>query len=368
MIYESDLIEKMNEADVRANILDPIINRLGYDFGAEFYVERERPLRYPYTQVGHKSAKDLPAGACDYICGIDGRRGAFALEAKRGSHALSLGDLEQAHSYAAHPAIRAEFFVISNGHEVRIYKTLGGPEDEAIVSIQNCDLENKFYQIQAILAPDALMKYAAVEYDIGEPLAKGLGSQHQIVRGFIQLNGYEFELGGDPSDPIRMAMESNGLLSNVHAELDQQLGIKQPIESGTVTRNKEGRIYADLEFGSHRPDLEHNMSAMDIHKLCFFTDQQTISTSSENPSIFETLTHKNVPQGTMLYPGLRRKLEPMGLGVDLEILIRGYGSISEGKFLGVFESATIYRLKHPTAELPDMLLHSVGEFDMTLHQ
>jgi hypothetical protein len=46
--------EAMNEADIRAEIIDPLLRFLGYQSGTEFNIVREHTLRYPHKSLGRK--------------------------------------------------------------------------------------------------------------------------------------------------------------------------------------------------------------------------------------------------------------------------------------------------------------------------
>ena len=67
--------DRMNEADVREEILAPFIRELGYRMGTEHDVIREQSLRYPKIFLGRKNPnRDLELrGRADYILESSGR-------------------------------------------------------------------------------------------------------------------------------------------------------------------------------------------------------------------------------------------------------------------------------------------------------
>jgi len=68
-LFEPISFQNLNEADVREEILAPLIRRLGYRSGTEHNVIREQSLRYPRAFIGRKDSKKDPIlrGVADYI-------------------------------------------------------------------------------------------------------------------------------------------------------------------------------------------------------------------------------------------------------------------------------------------------------------
>ena len=87
--------KRYNEAEVRFNIIDPIIRKLGYPDADNTYLKLEQQLEYPYYHIGHRSRKDIPIGRADYLVGIHGRKGSFIVEAKAPSEGISLGPVDE---------------------------------------------------------------------------------------------------------------------------------------------------------------------------------------------------------------------------------------------------------------------------------
>lgn len=174
-----------NEAKVRMQIIDPIIRRLGYADDPSLYFELEQTLRYPYFHIGRKNDnKDVPLGKVDYRAGLKGRRGSFVVEAKAGSADLGAEEIEQAHSYAAHALVGANFFVLCNGQRLQIFETLAGHQAPPIVEIPIGEINARFHEIEAILSPTRLEQLCHTAYDLGLPLASGLGSSLAFMGGY----------------------------------------------------------------------------------------------------------------------------------------------------------------------------------------
>jgi hypothetical protein len=63
--------DAMNEADIRAEVIDPLLRHLGYQSGTEFNIVRERTLRYPRMSFGRKKRTDPELkGRPDYILAL----------------------------------------------------------------------------------------------------------------------------------------------------------------------------------------------------------------------------------------------------------------------------------------------------------
>lgn len=122
-------------------------------------------------------------GRADYECGVISY-GRWVVEAKAPSQELTREDAELAHTYAAHPEIAADLYLLTNGREFRVYQT-SMPERPALVWTLSETID-RFDIIDNILGPDAVKKRAQREkIDIAKPLGKGIGSKVKIVGGVI---------------------------------------------------------------------------------------------------------------------------------------------------------------------------------------
>jgi hypothetical protein len=126
----------LNETDVREEIIAPLLRQLGYRTGTANNIIRELSLRYPNKFIGRKKeAKDPPLrGKADYICEID-RRVRWVIEAKDPNSEINPDEIEQAFTYAYHPEIRAMYFVLCNGRELKVFKTIDIPSSPPILTL-----------------------------------------------------------------------------------------------------------------------------------------------------------------------------------------------------------------------------------------
>ena len=101
-------ITRLNEADVREEIIAPLIRELGYQSASAHNVFREQSLRYPRIYSGRKGAqKDFVLrGKADYIREAGGAV-RWVIEAKAPACPINADDIEQAWTYANHPGVRA---------------------------------------------------------------------------------------------------------------------------------------------------------------------------------------------------------------------------------------------------------------------
>src|SRR4051794_15430324 len=100
--------DSMNETDVREIVVRPLLTRLGYAHGTHANIRTEVTLRYERAFLGRKNPSKDPAlvGRADYICDAVSY-GRWAVEVKSPQHELTQDDVEQAHTYCAHPEISA---------------------------------------------------------------------------------------------------------------------------------------------------------------------------------------------------------------------------------------------------------------------
>lgn len=132
-----------NEADVRGEVIDPIIRILGYKKGKVTAVDRERHIRF----LG-KTNKYI-----DYSLTI-WEENFWIIEAKRPLHGDHFGydELRQATEYAIHPEINAALIVLCDGKKIEIFdreEDLEAP----VLSFKIITLSENFDSLRKILSP-----------------------------------------------------------------------------------------------------------------------------------------------------------------------------------------------------------------------
>lgn len=108
--------ESMNEQDVREEVVRPFLHELGYRHGTPATIKTEQALRYDRAFLGRKKPQKDPLleGRADYICEAVSY-GRWVVEVKSPQFDISQDDVEQAHTYSAHPEIAATYFIVTNG-------------------------------------------------------------------------------------------------------------------------------------------------------------------------------------------------------------------------------------------------------------
>lgn len=180
--------EKMNEADVREEIITPLLHRLGYKSGTRNNIVRELSLRYPKVSLGRKNpGRDLELrGKADYILEVEGRL-LWVLEAKSPAAPISPDDVEQAWTYAKHQEVRAIFFALCNGRKLMVYRTDYAADASPVLSL-DYDFERDFRKLENLLAPEALLReFPETRLDVGVPIAPRLRSLARITGGTLSL-------------------------------------------------------------------------------------------------------------------------------------------------------------------------------------
>ncbi len=371
MLILEDLTEEqifgMSEDDVRAVIIDRVLLHLGYNHTGPYFTRRGELLRYPYVQIGRKGKNDVELrGFLDYRCGIDGRRGSFIIEAKRGNHNLSQTDFDQAHSYAAHPEVRAQYFVLSNGRRFDIYETLAGPTAKPIISLSFPEIRENFFLIENILSPQRLRKHCERTYDMGKSITQDFGSRVEIVNGVFRTENLNFYFDCAPDDPDKVALENNPVFLGELKYGAERALMNQPVKSGYCARDEDGRIFAFLEVGSADPKNEKSIAAMGIDKILIFSNAETVSSDENEPTIFETLTETNVPAGTEVYVSNSDEPVPIDAPIDMEVFFKCIGYVDANKFIGTFDSSVRIEFNFAGVRIPPVICVLTGNFDLTL--
>jgi hypothetical protein len=341
MSFDKETIARMNEPTVREEIIAPILSRLNYKFGTTNYIEREERLPDVVRQIGRPSAKDYPLGKPDYMCGVDGRRGSFVVEAKSGDVEISDAEIAQTHSYAAHGKINAKFFVMCNGRKFQIYETAAGIDADPLVDVEYANLERDFFKLEALLSPEKLIQHSKVTYEIAKSLGAELGAIEKVKFGWVDFSECRYELLHQPAGTFLNLLGFSGKREKFEADVAELLTRRQPIIDGTVKRNADGRIEAHLEFDSALEWISSNMAIMGINKLMFITEADEISEAELNPTVFESLSNFSLPVGLELRQGLTAELEKLQMPVNLSMKFTAFGSLKGRQFLGNYDSTSL---------------------------
>src|ERR1700678_197189 len=146
----------LNETDVREEIIAPLLRLLGYRTGTKNNIIRELSLKYPQQSMGRKKPeKDPPVrGKADYIVEVDSRI-RWVIEAKDPNSTITDDEIEQAFTYAFHPEIRAIYFALCNGRELRVYTTNSVPGSAPMAVFRYEQFLGQPELIANVLGPEA---------------------------------------------------------------------------------------------------------------------------------------------------------------------------------------------------------------------
>jgi len=361
-------LPEFNEASIRYHIIDPVVRRLGYNDRKGVFFKLEEKLEYPYSHIGHRNKdKDVPLGFPDYRAGLDGRRGSFIIEAKSASVKISEKDIEQAHSYAAHAQVGANYFVLCDGRVFAVYETLSGTDHVPIVSIPVSEIDHRFHEIENILSPENLEKHCHVSYDLGLKLCDGLPSSVDIKSGQYEMDDWTYRIFINGNECTEALKNSVPQLS----EADRQIELLRTdftlrVESGQAKRNTEGRIIAEVSFSGATKNNHAAMKLLGLDQMKFATDDKFLSLNPEEPTVFESTTDFSVDKGTMLPPMFGDAI-PMELDVKGDIFITTRMYKKDGELIGKYAAISDYSADLPAgAGKMKFEMDYIGRFSLNL--
>lgn len=354
------------ESEIRFHILDPIIRTLGYPGSDNVYLILEEKLEYPFVHIGRRSKKDLPLGFSDYRAGVKGARGSFVVEAKAGSVPITAREVEQAHSYAAHAQVGANYFVLCNGSVLTVHETLSGSQVPPIVELPLSEVNRRFHELENVLAPPNLERNCRIVYDKKLKLAPGLASYVRIRSGFYSLIDHEFRFftnGQDITDSLRKSVPQT-------ADMDHQIGLLKTafelrVSDGLVERGDDGKIIAEVEFAGATVHNHQAMKILGINKASFVTADKFLSTQLASPTICESLADFTVARGTML-PQFFGGVAPMDGDLQGNMFIKAGLHFTEGKLRGEYIALSDQKIQIPGMIPLTVEIDIAGTFEFVL--
>lgn len=313
----------MNETDVREVIVRPLLERLGYRHGTQAHIRTEVSLKYEKAFLGRKKKTDTPlVGRADYICDAISY-GRWVVEVKRPNVELSQDDVEQAHTYCAHPEIGAHHFLLTNGRQFRLYVT--GQLEKPLLKWTFTETDQQLMTLANIVGYDAIKRRATIlRPDINKPLGKGLPSRLRIIAG-------EVVYGDHSSDhPFLQADALTGKVGSV--------------TGGFVERAADGRLHAQVSMRSPYQDFEKINKALGIGDYSFWAADEYISTEQSAPTVCQNVINASAPAGMLvtLMPGLPDF--PLPFGFDSTVYTEATGYFDGEVLRGVLSFDYFYTL------------------------
>ncbi|MDE0171915.1 MAG: type I restriction enzyme HsdR N-terminal domain-containing protein [Defluviicoccus sp.] len=131
------------EADVREEIISPLLFVLGYDKQSYFSIEREKSIQLP----GRKNFLDYNLTLWS--------ENFWLIEAKKPKTAgtkFSASDIRQAIGYAVHPEINAALMVLCDGRKIAVFDREES-QIEPVLSVEITKLKENIDRLRTILSP-----------------------------------------------------------------------------------------------------------------------------------------------------------------------------------------------------------------------
>jgi hypothetical protein len=306
---------RMTEADVREELIAPLLRVLGYQSGTSNDIVRELPLRYPRVFLGRKNMRKDPIlrGRADYMLEVDGRV-RWVLEAKSPGEAISVDDIEQAWTYANHAEVRAVYFAICNGREFVVYKTQEAPAREAVLVVKYEQLGTQLDAVVDLLSPTAINRDFPVTERTGPPLGPGLRSIARIASGIIRYAKSSVD------EPV---------LSQLQAL----------VTGGAIERDEEGRLTAFLQTQAPFRALQEFNERLGFHEFEMVSEQADLSIDSGRATEFVYSRTLKYPEGERLLDLRTWETHTLPVTVTVDVLARARGvlrgNVLEGDFLTV---------------------------------
>jgi hypothetical protein len=330
--------DQMNEADVRAEILDPLLRRLGYIKGGENSIKREHKLSYPFLFLGRKKpGKDLQLrGTADYTLQV-GEHARWTLEAKPPSEALNEDVLQQAWSYAIHPEVQASYFAVCNGRAFELYQTSAPWGAEPLMRLEYKELVTRFGEVQAWLGPAQIArKHPSRLLESGKPLGGNLRSFESVASGFISYESYVAQ-----------------------ADLPMLNELQIAIEGGTVRRDGEGKIRADLLSRGPFRGVQEKINDMGLQVQSYRTDDEFLSVDPAKPTTFTFEDEQLFDWG--MHP---ENYQPVSLPpTRVLVSATAVGHLNNNVFAGQFEAKMVFI---PVDSFMRFPVRSIGRFQLRL--
>jgi hypothetical protein len=304
--------DRMNETDVRENIVSPLLKELQYRHSTPNDVITEQTLRYPKNYIGRKKKKDPELrGKADYILEVDGRI-RWVIEVKSPNVEIGIDDIEQAYSYAFHPEVRAIYFVVTNGKEFKVFRTIDGPNTPPILTLGYSTLNDNFHSFTNILSPESLKRdYPDFVLDTGKPLSPGFRSFAKIEFG--KINYSENSLGYAPLK-----------------------GMNIFVSEGAIQRLEEGGIVAYLKTESPFQQMQELNKMLGMEAFEIFTTDEVISENPSNPTVFSCEINYVIPKGTPLFDFTTGGHQIAPIDMDVKTYTEAKGYLSGNSFSGEF--------------------------------
>jgi hypothetical protein len=256
---------------------------------------------------------------------------------------LSLEDSQQAHTYATHPDLHAEYYLLCNGREFQLYRP-GDPHTPLATWIKD-ETDNRLLALQNYLSPEAIKKKANVKIDLGKPLARGLASSVAIRTGQVT---YLKNYGG-----VSWAGRIDGLRNGV--------------SEGLLWRGEDGLLHLKLvvESASAAMDSLHREAGLQV--ILLKSSDEYLSTITDSPTRFGAGFVAKFPAGTYFPSSPWSGGGALPIEVSAVVLVEAWGILRSDRLIGIFMMD--YEYNFPSPEAPEggnLRMRTEGQFDIRL--
>ena len=329
--------DRMGEADVREEVLAPLVRELGYRTGTEFDIIREQSLRYPKIFLGRKNPKKDAElrGKADYILEVRGQI-RWVLEAKAPGVEIGIDEIEQAWTYANHAEVRAVYFVICNGHELKVFSTQNAPTVGAFLTVPYAEMAERFAKIADVLSPVAIKRdFPGQAMPIAHPIGPGLRAFTRIASGMISYNK-----------------------STLNIPMLSQMQIA--IVDGAVERDENSHLVAYMRTQAPLRSFQDLNERLGLDVFEMLSQDSEVSIDPCRPTEFVYEDTIIFPEGTEMLDVTTWQNVRLPTAVRCKVTARAFGSLRHRTFSGRF----ISEFCMPDLGLP--LVTSEGDFFLVL--
>jgi hypothetical protein len=303
---------RMNETDVREQILVDLLRVLGYRHSSPNDIITEQSLRYPALALGRKKKTDPKLrGKADYILEVE-KRLRWVIEVKSPAAPLTDDDRDQAWSYAIHPEVKALFYLVTNGRAFELFRAGEGPGTGPVLAFTHEELRDNLRIVANVLSPESLKRdFPTYVLDVGLPLAPGLRSFAKVNNGWLTYTACRPQL---PRTPL--------------------VGLKVHFSGGSMERTEGGRIALFLRVSSPYQQIDDFLRSMRFDVFEMESDGDVLSTDLNSPTVLRAVLDYQMPAGSRLFD--ISSGSPVVLSFEMHVLSRAVacGYFENGKFKG----------------------------------
>lgn len=310
--------DSMCETDVREEIIAPLLRHLGYRSGTSNQVIREQQLSYAKLSLGRRKPTDPHLrGKADYICEANGKV-RWVIEAKAPNTLLDELTEQQAWSYANHPEVRAVYYAIVNGRELKIYQTNKGPGSQPLFESTYEQMAANLDVLENILSPTSILRDHPTQLvDLGKPIGPGLRSIVRVNSGTIRYT--EVSISIPPMQEMIMT-----------------------VTAGSVQRNVKGQLEAHLHSCVPFQALQELNEKLGLDQMSLVSTSTVVSTDASVPTVFQHERRTVLPKGMAILNLMEWKEVEMPIDLSVVTQTRAEGHLEGRCFAGMFNMSVAY--------------------------